>query len=292
MGGNLIDYPGDKSAPTADIVTFKALVNSTLSTTNACMCCFDVKNYYLNTPLDWPEYMRIPISLIPQEIIIEYKLSALVHHDGYVYIRINKGMYGLPQAGILANKLLAKRLGKDGYYQCRHTPGLWRHTSRPITFTLIVDDFAIKFVGQEHAQHLLTLLQRDYEAVSTDWTATLYCGIMCKWDYEKKTCDMSMPGYVQATLAKFDHPTPSRPQHGPHRYNPPNYGAKIQAPDARDDSAPLQPAEIKRIQQIVGTLLYYARAVDSTMLVTLSALDLRQAKATELTKQDVSRFLD
>jgi hypothetical protein len=70
-------------------------------------------------------------------------------------------MYGLPQAGILANKRLAKKLGKDGYYQCRHTPGLWRHTTRPITFALVVDDFAVKYVGHEHAQHLLSLLQRD-----------------------------------------------------------------------------------------------------------------------------------
>jgi hypothetical protein len=272
VGGNLIDYPGDKSAPTADIVTFKTLVNSTLSTPNARMCCLDVKNYYLNTPLERPEYMRILLSLIPQEIILEYNLSDIVHRDGYVYIQINKGMYVLPQAGILANKLLAKRLGKDGYYQCCHTPGLWRHTSRAITFALVVDDFSVKYVGHELAQHLLSLLQCDYEAVSTGWNAALYCGITCKWDYDKRTCDMSMPGYVQATLAKFDHPKPSRQQHGPHRYNPPSYGAKIQAPDALDNSKPLPKDEITCIQKIVSTLLYYARAVDSTMLVTLSAL--------------------
>ncbi len=292
VGGNLIDYPGDKSAPTADITTFKLLVNSTLSTPNAKMCCMDVKNYYLNTPLDRPEYMRIALSLIPQEIIDEYKLLDLVHDDGYVYIIIKKGMYGLPQAGILANKLLAKRLGKHGYYQCRHTPGLWKHTSRPITFALVVDDFAVTYVGKEHAHHLLTLLQRDYEAVAVDWEATLYCGITCKWDYVLRHCILSMPGYMRATLIKFGHLSPSRRQNSPHRYNAPNYGAKIQAPDAPDNSAPLTKEEIKRIQQIVGTLLYYARAVDSTMLVTLSALASRQAKATEQTKQDVNRFLD
>jgi hypothetical protein len=86
VGGNLIDYPGDKSAPTADIVTFKTLVNSTLSIPNLRMCCFDIKNYYLNTTLERPEFMRIHISLIPQEIILEYNLSAIVHSDGYVYI--------------------------------------------------------------------------------------------------------------------------------------------------------------------------------------------------------------
>ena len=87
-------------------------------------------------------------------------------------------MYGLPQAGILANQLLAKRIAKHGYYQSRHTPGLWCHTDRPIKFTLVVDDFAIQYVGKEHANHILTLLRRDYEAVSIDWEAALYCGIM------------------------------------------------------------------------------------------------------------------
>lgn len=61
-------------------------------------------------------------------------------HNGYVYVRIDKGMYGLPQAGILANDLLAERLAKHGYYQCRHTPGLWRHVNKPIKFCLVVDD--------------------------------------------------------------------------------------------------------------------------------------------------------
>jgi hypothetical protein len=292
VGGNLINYPGDTSAPTADLTTFKTLINSTLSTPNARMCCLDVKNYYLNTPMDRPEYMRIPLYLIPEEIINEYHLREKVHTDGNIYIEINKGMYGLPQAGILANKLLAQRIGKHGYYQCRHTPGLWRHIDRPITFALVVDDFAIKYVGREHAQHLLSLLQRDYEAVSEDWEATLFCGITLKWDYDKRICYLSMPGYIQAMLTKFEHTPPTRKQHAPHRYNAPNYGAKIQAPERIDNSATLTKDGITRIMKIVGTSLYYARAVDGTMLVTLSSLASKQAKATKLTNSDVHRFLD
>ena len=56
-------------------------------------------------------------------------------------------MYGLPKAGILANKLLKKRLAKYGYFEMPHTPGLWKHVSRPIAFTLVVDDFGIKYEG-------------------------------------------------------------------------------------------------------------------------------------------------
>jgi hypothetical protein len=70
-------------------------------------------------------------------------------------------MYGLPQAGIIANKLLKKCLAEQGHYELPHTPGLWRHKHRPVQFTLVVvvDNFGIKYVGKEHLEHLLTALK-------------------------------------------------------------------------------------------------------------------------------------
>jgi hypothetical protein len=117
----------------------------------------DVKNFYLNTPLDRPEYMQLPLALIPEEIIEQYNLRKLAY-KGIVFIEINRGMYGLPQAGILANKLLAKRLATKGYFQTRHTPGLWTHSHRPVQFSLVVDDFGVKYVGKQHADHLMNAL--------------------------------------------------------------------------------------------------------------------------------------
>jgi hypothetical protein len=67
-------------------------------------------------------------------------------------------MYGLKQAGLLADQLLQKRLAPFGYYPSRQTPGLWLHKSRPIAFSLIVDDFAVKYVGKQHADHLRNAL--------------------------------------------------------------------------------------------------------------------------------------
>jgi hypothetical protein len=68
-------------------------------------------------------------------------------------------MYGLPQAGRLANNLLIKRLAPYGYRPCHHTHGLWRHDTKPVTFTLVVDDFGIKYIGKENADHLLNALK-------------------------------------------------------------------------------------------------------------------------------------
>ncbi len=106
----------------------------------------------------------------------KYNLKEKVDDKGWIYVRIEQGMYGLPQAGRLANKLLAKRLDQEGYYQCQYTPGLWRHKWRPITFCLVVDDFGIKTIGLSHAKHLKTALEKYYE-VTVDWKEELFCGI-------------------------------------------------------------------------------------------------------------------
>ena len=135
--------------------------------------------------------------------------------DGWVYAEIQKGMYGLPQAGMLANKLLKMRLVRHGYYECRHTPGLWRHQWRPITFVLVVDDFGVKFKGKQHAQHLAAALKEHYD-VTMDWKGELYIGISLKWDYNQRTVQLSMPNYIQKALDRFKHPKPSRPEHSPH----------------------------------------------------------------------------
>ena len=74
----------------------------------------DLSNFYLMTPLDQPEYARIQLSVIPQEIIDEYNLEAYAHNR-WVYYELSKGMYGLKQSGKRANNLLSECLGEQGY---------------------------------------------------------------------------------------------------------------------------------------------------------------------------------
>jgi hypothetical protein len=178
------------------------------------MMMMDIKNYYLGTPLPRFEYMKMVLSRFPEEIIQKYNLTALAV-DGWVYIEIRKGMYGLKQAGLLANQLLQTRLAPFGYYPTRHTPGLWLHKTWPISFTLVVDDFAVKYVDKQYAEHLRNALLRTYE-LTTDWTATVYSGMTLKWDHKNRTCDISMPGYVSNVLSKFQHDAPNHPQHTRH----------------------------------------------------------------------------
>jgi hypothetical protein len=171
VGGDRLDYSGDVTTSSADITTFKILINSTLSTKDAAMMMMDIKNYYLGTPLPRFEYMKMLLSRFPEEIIQKYNLNTLAV-DGWVYIQIRKGMYSLKHTGLLANQLLQTRLVPFVYYLSRHNPGLWLHKTRPISFTLIVDDFAVKYVGKQHAEHPRNALLRTYE-LTTDWTTTV-----------------------------------------------------------------------------------------------------------------------
>ena len=291
IGGNTINYTDDCGTKTASLETCKLVINSTLSTPNAKFMSNDLANFYLNTPLDRPEYIRIKLSVIPQEIIDEHSLLQFAH-NGWIYYEITKGMYGLKQAGKLANDLLSKRLFAHGYYQCDTTPGLWRHKWRPIIFALIVDDFGVQYTGREHAEHLLHALNQNYE-VTSDWTGSKFAGIDLAWDYNKRSCRLSMNGYIKEVLIRFGHPQPTSPQHSPHRHRPIVYGAKAQyEPTDIDTSPPLPEAGIKRVQGIVGSLLYYARAVDPKLLCTLSAIGSQQAAATQNTTTSVNQLLD
>jgi hypothetical protein len=147
------------------------------------MMMMDIKKYYLGTSLPRFEYMKMLLSRFPEEIVYKYNLDAIAV-DGWVYIEIRKGMYGLKQAGLLANQLLQARLAPFGYYPARHTPGLWLHKMLPISFPLVVDDFTVKYVGKKHADHLQNALLKTYE-LATDWAATVYSGMTLKWDYKK-----------------------------------------------------------------------------------------------------------
>jgi Reverse transcriptase (RNA-dependent DNA polymerase) len=172
-----------------------------------------VKDFYLNTPLDPKDYayMRIPIKVILKEIMDELNLWELVHNDA-VYVEVSKGMYGLKQASRIANDQLTVFLAAHGYAPAPVTPGLWLHETRDITFTLVVDDFGIKYTKEEDLDHLLSVLRQHY-TISVDPTGSKYLGLDILWDYNARTCCISMPGALQrfqhvAMPASVDKPAP------------------------------------------------------------------------------------
>ena len=291
VGGDRINYPGEVATPTADMLVAKMLFNSVVSTKGAKFMTLDISNFYLMTPLKRPEYIRMKITDIPEEIIREYKLRDKASPDGSIYIVATKGMYGLPQAGLLANELLEKRLNGHGYRQSKLVPGLWKHDWRPIQFTLVVDDFGVKYIGEEHARHLKESLEHDYK-VTTDWTGNRYIGITLDWDYNRHQVHLSMPGYVKKALKQFQHPPPTAKQHAPFQCARINYGAKKQYATQSSTEPPLDKKGKKYIQQVCGKFLFLGRAVDPTLLCPISAIASQSAKPTKDTLRQTKQLLD
>ena len=280
-GGDKLDYYGDTATHSASMETIKCQLNSIVSTPNAKVATGDISNMYLGSDLPEAEYVRFKMFLIPSAFIEAYNLQQLATPDGYVYARVNKAWYGLKQAGKIAHDDLVQRLAAGGYKKAALVEGYFYHETRSISFTLVVDDFLIKYVKDEDLAHLRATIDAHY-TFKVDEEAKQYVGIHLKWDYGKRTVRLSMDGYVKQALLEFEHEAPKTPYHAPSRYTPPKFGTKVQFAKV-DETAPLTKNKITFIQKVVGKLLYYARAVDPTMLHAINDISLSASKGTEAT---------
>eukprot|EP00804_Cyclotella_cryptica_P025870 CCRYP_002727-RH/>CCRYP_002727-RH protein AED:0.35 eAED:0.35 QI:0/0/0/1/0/0/2/0/354 len=154
---------------------------------------------------------------------------------------------------------------------------LWCHNQRPIQFSLVVDDFGIKYTGREHVNHLLTILKEHY---------TL------DWDYAKWQVHLSMPGYVAKALKQFNHPKSTTPQHAPLPSTPIKYGAKKQYATLKSTSPPLNKANKCFIQQVCRKFLFLGRVVDPMLLCPISATASQSAHPIEDTMKQTHQLLD
>jgi hypothetical protein len=128
--------------------------------------------------------------------------------------------------------------------------------------------------------------------ISSDWKGSAYCGLTLEWDYKNRIVDLSMPGYIKTALHTYQHAAPARPEHASHTWNPPIYGAKTQYVEDETTSPALTDKDVNKLQQLTGTLLYYARAVDPTLIMPINVLAYEQSKATAVTADKVIKFLN
>jgi hypothetical protein len=292
VGGDKLPYDDDSGSPAASLLETKLIINSTISDSRrgARFLSADLKDHFLASPMKQPEYMKIKYKYFPADIRKKYELWKFVTADGYIYIRIKKGMYGLKQAALLAYQHLVKQLAPYGYRPCPYTTGLWKHDTRPTKFCLCVDDFGVKYFSKNDADHLLDALRANYK-ISVDWAGNNYCGLVINWNYAKNYVDISMPGYVANTLARLQHRSPARPQFAPHQWTQPAYGQKLQLAPI-DESPSLDNTQKIYVQSCVGSFLYYARAVDATMLPAINEISGSQAKPTVNTLKACKMLMD
>ena len=123
VGKILINFPGDDTTPIADLITSKLIFNSVLSTKTMKFMCADIANFYINNTMNRYEYTNLPLEIIPEKIIQQYNLRNL-SKKGFVYMEVQKCIYGLPWAGKIANDKLKLHLTNLGYEPAPITPGL------------------------------------------------------------------------------------------------------------------------------------------------------------------------
>ena len=284
-GGDRINYDGPTSAQTAAMPVVKLLLHSVVSEHKKWMT-IDIKDYYLGTPLLRPEYIRIPLRLIPSNTQVAHNLHQYVNHESILF-QVNKGMYGLPQAGLLAQQRLIDHLKHHGYHETS-TPCFFRHDTNGTDFTLVVDDFGIKYSSPEGAQHLITTLQLLY-VITVNWTGSTYIGFTIAFDDTAHTVALTMPGYIDKVLQRFA-PHIKNGASTPAIYTPPSYGP-LDHTVTNDLSSPLSPTAVKILQEQVGCLLYYARGVDATILPAVNHIASLQSNPTESVSAAMHRLL-
>jgi hypothetical protein len=153
-----------------------------------------------------------------------------------------------------------------------------------------VDDFGVKYVGREHAEHLYNVLCHDYK-VTADWTGERYIGIHLRWDYVNHQDHLFMPGYIKKALTIFQHKQRCQ-QAQPFPHTPIKYGVRKQYANV-DSTSPLLDTKGKKfIQKVCGKFLFYGRAVDSTLLVPLSAVASQCTRPTHDTLAQTKQLLD
>ena len=186
VGGDRLVYDDDAASPAASLLETKLLLNSTISDASkgARFMTLDIKDFFLQTVMERPEYMRIHSKYFLQEMREKYKIDSIIAPDGYVYCKIKRGMYGLKQAARLAYDKLRENLKMHGYSPDKYSPNIWVHEHHSTKFCLCVDDFGVKYTSQKEADHLIGALQESYD-ITIDKSGKSFCGLDLEWNYEK-----------------------------------------------------------------------------------------------------------
>ena len=166
--------------------------------TNSRYVTVDLKDFYLGSLLPTSAWIRIPTKHVSDAVLIKHDLHQYVV-DGHILFRVDKSMYGHPAAGRLANEDLVALLASDGYIQYANIPCFSSHVASPISFTLVVHDFGVKYTNKAGPHALVATLEKKYE-VKTDITGGKYGAVSLDWDYASNTLETSMPNFVSAPI--------------------------------------------------------------------------------------------
>ena len=292
-GGDRISVPYPCSTPTASMPLVKMMLNAVVSEAKH-FGTIDIVDYYLGAdlpPNDRPS-LKIYLDHYPPHLLTELGLDTFVQTDKhgkiFVYADIVKTVAGLPQSGLLSQLRLISHLNSCGYYETS-TPMLFKHVTRDITFVLVVDDFGVKYDRLSDYQHLVDSLQALYN-VTVEPVGKRFLGFDIDYDETARIMTLSLPGYIRKLLTSVC-PDGIKFADSPSIYEPPVFGSTAPQTSFVDSSELATPAQKLLLQKVVGSILYYARAVDSLMLTAVCELSCLQSAPTALTMKKMRRLL-
>jgi hypothetical protein len=251
----------------------------------------DIDDFYLGTPLPQEQqiFVPIPVKCIPPEVIAARQLQPYVD-KGQVWMRVEKTIFGMPQAGYLSKLRLDTHLAAHGYTEHPDVACLYSHESNGTQFVLVVDDFAVSCQSLEAKQHLMDTMASGGYIMKYDHAGSKFVGLTIELDRHARTLTLSMPGYVEKMEARFAHRFGAL-QNSPMIYTPPKFGAHQQEPSSLDTSPRITDAEIKENQAIIGCGLFFARMIDAPTLTAVCALASEQAAGRASIMPKIQRYL-
>jgi hypothetical protein len=299
FGGDHRKYPGAVSSNTAEYPVVKILLNSVISDVrnkdpNTRFASIDLVDFYIGTELENhndPDYFKVKASKMPEAVLAKYNISP--DDDDYVYFRLDKCLYGHAVAGRLSNKELVKLLKTAGYYESDLVPCLFKHETRPISFSLIVDDLGVKYVNNEDIQHLIDAISPRWK-VKLNATGNRYIGMNLKWDYDPNNPSLEISNLetVPKSFARFDKDNNIKARKTPSKYTAPTYGYKeIEIASEQIESPTEVPDSKQHVQAVNGTYLFYGRIIDYSMLEQTNTIGQSQANPTTKTLEQVNHLL-
>ena len=278
-GGDRSDFDGNRTSYTVEYTTAKCLLNAVV-TENAEHITLDLEDFYLFTDLERPEYMRMPIAFIPMSLRVELGMDHLPDSSSILW-EVNKGLYGMPQAGLLAQQELNKLLAANDYIASPTTAGLYTHRTRKIQFVVWVDDFLIKFKrgDRKDINHLLDVLSTKYK-YKVDWSGRTYLGMTILHQHRQRKLTISMPGFVDRLLRDLNIVKGAHDPRSPMAYVSPTYATGPQL-EHEDNTPLLDPAGVTFIQRVVGKCLFFGRIISPLIECATNKIGSVQSRPTQ-----------
>jgi hypothetical protein len=301
IGGDRIEVGYDVGTNTAALPTVNALFHSIVST-HSCMATIDIVDYYLGALLPSPESVRIDVSSISLPTLTKLGLLPFLRHSHgkpFFFCDVLKLSLVFPnlQSGLLSQLRLISLLTQHGFSETS-TPMLFRHHTHSTAFTLVVDDFLVRYSHPSELDHLVSCLSTlDELKVHRDLPRYTYLGYTLDYSPTSPSpcMTLSMHNFIPSMLSHLC-PSGCGSASSPAVYTPPvsytDLSPHLSPSSITTPSTPVSPTEKTWIQQVVGSLLFYARALDLSLLTAVCQLSSHQSTPTQHDLSSAHRLLN